>query len=452
MEILNLFLFLLNISNFFIVKSESVILLPLKKDFIKDDSNFEISQLESSKIYTEINVGKPNQSIKLYLNFNYYITYIFTSQANGVYNPSKSLSYCNISKAIYYSSPFEKGFKSNESLFFNTYNKTILEVDNYSFDLVTKIKDDSDLKDGIIGLKLFDNKYRGDPLLNIIIQLKKRHFIESYGWSIKFDKNENGLLSIGAYPHEYDHQNYSTEYFKQILSGWRATGVFWEIEFSNIITGYGNYIESTTKCEMQIETGLIFGTDEYYKLVKKEFFDQKINEAKCYQDTSTSSNYINFKYFYCTDFESVKEFKGIHFKHNDLDKDFFFDYNDLFIKKNNKYYFLIAFRPSTNVNWIIGYPFFKKYEFVFQPDKKLIGTYIAYPKGSINDDDDKNNKKNISIIFLICLVCLLFIVISVLAVFVYKLLKKRLKKKRANELDDNFDYSPPSDDNKIINE
>ena len=191
MEILNLFLFLLNISNFFIVKSEFVILLPLKKDFIKDDSNFEISQLESSKIYTEINVGKPNQSIKLYLNFNYYITYIFTSQANGVYNPSKSLSYYNISKAIYYSSPFEKGFKSNESLFFNTYNKTILEVDNYSFDLVTKIKDDSDLKDGIIGLKLFDNKYRGDPLLNIIIQLKKRHFIESYGWSIKFDKNEN---------------------------------------------------------------------------------------------------------------------------------------------------------------------------------------------------------------------------------------------------------------------
>ena len=450
MEILNLFLLILIIYIFFVVKSESVILLPLKKDIIKDDNNFEISQLESSKIYTEINVGSPNQNIKLYLNFNYYITYIFTSQANGVYNPSNSLTYYNISKVTYYLSPFEKGFRSNESLFFNTYNKTVLEVDNYSFDLVTKLKEKSDLKDGIIGLKLFDNKYRGDPLLNIIIQLKKRHFIESYGWSIKFDKDENGVLGIGAYPHEYDHQNYSTEYFKQILSGWRATGVFWEIEFSNIITGYGNYIESTTRCEMQIETGLIFATDEYYKLVKKEFFDLKINESKCYQDTSKSSNYLDFKYFFCTDYESVKEFKGIHFKHNDLDKDFFFDYNDLFIKKNNKYYFLIAFRPSTNINWIIGFPFFKKYEFVFQPDKKLIGTYIGYPKGSINNDD--NNKKNSSIIFLICLVCVLFIVISVLSFFVYKLLKKRLKKKRANELDDNFDYSPPPDDNKIINE
>ena len=158
---------------------------------------------------------------------------------------------------------------------------------------------------------------------------------------------------------------------------------------------------------------------------------------------------MNFKYFYCTKYESIKEFKGIHFKNNDLDKDFFFDYNDLFIKKNNKYYFLIAFRPSTNVNWIIGYPFFKKYEFVFQPDKKIIGTYISYPKGSMNDN---GNKTNTSVILLICLVCVLFVVISVLSIFLFKLLKKKLKKKRANELDDNFDYSPPVEDNKIIND
>ena len=449
MEFLILYTLILIISNFFLTKSESVITLPLKIDSIEDEKNFDITQLETSKIYTEISVGNPNQKIKLYLSFSFYLTFIFTEQANGAYNPINSNTYRNISKAFYYSSPFEKGFKSNESLFFNTYNNSNLEVENYSFDLITEINKNSYLKGGIIGLKLFDNKYRGDPLYNIIVQLKKRHIIESYGWSIKFDKNGNGVLSIGAYPHEYDHQNYSTEYFKQILSGWRATGVYWEIEFSNIITGYGNYIESTTKCEMQIETGLIFGTDEYYKIVKKEFFEEKMNKSECYEETSTSSVSMNFKYFYCTKYESIKEFKGIHFKNNDLDKDFFFDYNDLFIKKNNKYYFLIAFRPSTNVNWIIGYPFFKKYEFVFQPDKKIIGTYIAYPKVSTNDN---GNKTNTSVILLICLVCVLFVVISVLSIFLFKLLKKKLKKKRANELDDNFDYSPPVEDNKIIND
>ena len=449
MEFLILYTLILIISNFFLTKSESVITLPLKIDSIEDEKNFDITQLETSKIYTEISVGNPNQKIKLYLSFSFYLTFIFTEQANGAYNPINSNTYRNISKAFYYSSPFEKGFKSNESLFFTTYNNSNLEVENYSFDLITEINKNSYLKGGIIGLKLFDNKYRGDPLYNIIVQLKKRHIIESYGWSIKFDKNGNGVLSIGAYPHEYDHQNYSTEYFKQILSGWRATGVYWEIEFSNIITGFGNYIESTTKCEMQIETGLIFGTDEYYKIVKKEFFEEKMNKSECYEETSTSSVSMNFKYFYCTNYESIKEFKGIHFKNNDLDKDFFFDYNDLFIKKNNKYYFLIAFRPSTNVNWIIGYPFFKKYEFVFQPDKKIIGTYIAYPKVSTNDN---GNKTNTSVILLICLVCVLFVVISVLSIFLFKLLKKKLKKKRANELDDNFDYSPPVEDNKIIND
>jgi len=449
MEFLILYTLILIISNFFLTKSESVITLPLKIDSIEDEKNFDITQLETSKIYTEISVGNPNQKIKLYLSFSFYLTFIFTEQANGAYNPINSNTYRNISKAFYYSSPFEKGFKSNESLFFTTYNNSNLEVEDYSFDLITEINKNSYLKGGIIGLKLFDNKYRGDPLYNIIVQLKKRHIIESYGWSIKFDKNGNGVLSIGAYPHEYDHHNYSTEYFKQILSGWRATGVYWEIEFSNIITGYGNYIESTTKCEMQIETGLIFGTDEYYKIVKKEFFEEKMNKSECYEETSKSSVSMNFKYFYCTNYESIKEFKGIHFKNNDLDKDFFFDYNDLFIKKNNKYYFLIAFRPSTNVNWIIGYPFFKKYEFVFQPDKKIIGTYIAYPKVSTNDN---GNKTNTSVILLICLVCVLFVVISVLSIFLFKLLKKKLKKKRANELDDNFDYSPPVEDNKIIND
>ena len=197
---------------------------------------------------------------------------------------------------------------------------------------------------------------------------------------------------------------------------------------------------------MQIETGLIFGTDEYLDLVKKEFFDEKIEKKRCFMETSEKAILMNFKYFYCTNFETVKEFKGIHFKNNNLEKDFFFDYNDLFIKKNNKYYFLIAFRPSSVTNWIIGYPFFKKFEFVFQPEQKLIGTYIDYPK---NKND--GNNINTSMIVLCCVVGLLAIIIFVLGFILYKLLTKKLKKKRANELDDNFDYDTPAEDNKLIN-
>ena len=258
MEFLISFFIILCLSNIIFIKTESIIFLPLKIDSINNEQNFEISNLEKSKIYAEINVGNPYQHVKLYLSFNYYLTFIFGSEANGSYNSLNSLTYKNISKSIYYSSPFEKGFQSNETLYLETYNKSGIEIKDFSFDLITKIKENTDIKEGIIGLKLFDNAYRGDPVRNIIVQLKKRHIIETYGWSIKFNKNGEGVLGIGAYPHEYDFENYKSQYFKQILSGFRTTGVFWEIEFTNIITGNGNYIEKTRRCEMQIETGLIF--------------------------------------------------------------------------------------------------------------------------------------------------------------------------------------------------
>ena len=284
------------LSNIILIKNESIIFLPLKLDDISNKQNFEISDLENSKIYTEINVGNPNQKVKLYLSFNYYITYIFSNEANGSYETLNSLTYENISKSIYYSSPFEKGFQSNETLYLETFNKSVIEIKDFSFDLITKIKENLDIQEGIMGLKLFDNTYRGDPVRNIIVQLKKRHIIETYGWNIKFNKNGEGVLGIGAYPHEYDFNNYKSQYFKQILSGLRTTGIFWEIEFTNIITGNGNYIEKTRKCEMQIETGLIFGTDEYFELVKKEFFDEKISQNKCFLEISKSSIKLNFKY------------------------------------------------------------------------------------------------------------------------------------------------------------
>ena len=451
MEFLILFFLVTIISNIILIKSESVIFLPLKRDETINDGNFDISQLANSKIYTEINIGNPKQKVKIYLSFDYYLTYIFDKEVNGFYNPKASKSYENISKSFYYSTPFENGFISNETIYLETYNNSIKEISDFSFDLITQLKENTNLKGGIMGLKLFDNTYRGDPVRNMIVQLKKRHIIESYGWSIKFKENGEGVLGIGAYPHEYDHINYQVQYFKQIVSGYRTTGLYWIIDFTNIITGYGTYIEKTRKCEMQIETGLIFGSDEYFELVKKEFFDEKISKEECFLDNTSSSGNIYFKYFYCKNYDTIKEFKGIHFKQNDLSKDFFFDYNDLFINKNNKYYFLIAFKPSANTNWIIGYPFFKKFEFVFQPDGKLIGTYFDYPKN--NNNNESNNKgMNASMILLICMVGVLVIIVLILLYLLYKLITKKLKKKRANELDDNFDYTRQKDDNKIINE
>jgi hypothetical protein len=437
-------------------KIKCVIVFPLKISEIQS-SNFDFSNLEYSNVYTEVKVGKPNQIIKLYLSQSYDQSYIFHKDIKGAYNPKDSQTYKNISNINYYFGPFDRGIEANETMTFQNINNTNLEVNDFTFDLVTEIKDSIKIKEGIMGFKLFDNIYRGDSLKNIIVQLKKRHLIETYGWSMKFGKNGEGWLHIGGYPHEYNNKDYKAEYFKHVYSEKRTTGINWEIKFSDIITGEGNYLDKVRNGMMEIETGLIFGSDEYYEIVQKEFFNEKISKKQCFNATSTKTDKLSFKYYYCTDYEAIKSFKGIHFKINDLNKDFFFDYNDLFLKKDNKYYFLIAFRPSTNVYWILGYPFFKKYEFVFEPDKKLIGTYFDYPKDSQSIQDDNEEKDYTAVIILIVVVVVLLIIITLLIFFIYKLILKK-KKARANELDDNFEYKEKQEnqdkennDDKLIN-
>ena len=54
-------------------------------------------------------------------------------------------------------------------------------------------------------------------------------------------------MNLGAYPNEYDKKNYAIKYFKNILSGWRSTRVYWEIEFTNIIIILKNH--KNVKCK-----------------------------------------------------------------------------------------------------------------------------------------------------------------------------------------------------------
>ncbi len=58
---------------------------------------------------------------------------------------------------------------------------------------------------------------------------------------------------------------------------------------------------------------------------------------------------------------------------------------------------------------------------------------------------------NNSMVIMCLVVGVLAIIIFVLGFIIYKLLTKKLKKKRANELDDNFDYATSNEDNKLIN-
>ena len=67
--------------------------------------------------------------------------------------------------------------------------------------------------------------------------------------------------------------------------------------------------------------------------------------------------------------------------------------NNLVLEKKNGYYFLIYFELSNfRSNWRFGFPFFKKYHFVFNHDSKLMG--FKYPDGCSESNNNNAYIKN----------------------------------------------------------
>ena len=80
-------------------------------------------------------------------------------------------------------------------------------------------------------------------------------------------------------------------------------------------------------------------------------------------------------------------------------------------------------------NWILGKPFLKKFHFVFDLDKKLVGYY---------NDDDYSFKFNRNL-FLILIVIFMISFILFLLLFIYKMIKKK-RRVRLNEIEDVYQY------------
>ena len=136
----------------------------------------------------------------------------------------------------------------------------------------------------------------------------------------------------------------------------------------------------------------------------------------------------------------------------ELDFTFELNYKDLFYQnEDGNNYFLIIFNNVDEEEehsefWSFGEPLIKKYNLIFNPDSKQIGIYAK-----LSDFDNKEETFWEKYKWYIILVIALTIILVGLGVMIFlylKVLPKR--KKKANELNDDFDY--PSNENKLINE
>ena len=416
--------------NFFFVLSfiyinltyESYIVYPFKKS-TKENKSYPENLLQNDLEIT-LKIGTPPQSVDLNLRSRIYTFFVTSSQVNlpyKLFNEKESTSLVQISKkeTNFTNMEYSKGLKISESIYIN--NK---ELKGITLMLGTELAYN---ECGALGLRLI-NSHESSNDLSFIYQIKKYANLDSYTFTLKYKNDEEGDLIIGAYPHVYDNK-FNEKNFLYSKAGSNKNGVNWVLNFDIIRYNNKSVNVGSKKSLINIEYGLIQAPFKYKNYFKNNFYgdrcSEKFNERRNVTIVHCSSNF------------DITSFKDLIFELKDIETQFVFTYKDLFIKENNEYIFGIVFDEDVDAKdptWIFGKPFMKKYELVYDLDRKIIGLYKE-------GNESPSEKSKVNVVFIILLV-ILILAVAGLSYFIFFYLKKT-RKSRAFELnDDNFDYVP----------
>ena len=121
-------------------------------------------------------------------------------------------------------------------------------------------------------------------------------------------------------------------------------------------------------------------------------------------------------------------------------KKIFFDYKDLFTETKYKYFFNIIFDKNNKYNIDLGKLFLKKYPINFDFENEVIDIYDNYIEKQNDNKGNQNGNNDNNMTLYIILACILVVITGVLGYFLGKYLNK-IRKKRANELKDDYEYN-----------
>ena len=332
----------------------------------------------------------------------------------------------------------------------NTLNKIYPEIifyfnpRNYS---IAKIKTDfSPFTCFKFGLRLPSENYYSyeDCDINIMGQLYRKKIINSYEWFIEYNQENNAKLIIGVSPYEYDNKKYSFNNSRSIKGVYfPGNYYYWNIEFSQIYFLINEKREffDYRKVSLEPSFNYIKAPLDYFIFINETLFEKLIKENKCFiKDIRKNTNIYSL--YYCENTEEIKKelknkFVDINLLHRFLEKEFVLNYNDLFLEKNNKIYFLIIFDNMIRSNWIFGKPFLKKYFFSFNYDDKTLTFYETKKEEKSEENNNGNNKTFILILVIIVLVAIFAVLGFLLAKFIYNY-KKRIATELLDVDDENI--------------
>ena len=360
------------------------VIIPFTSKISKISNNLSpidfITNLISNELYTNISIGTPPQNLQFILDFNTYHTYIIQEMSKKYerfnYNKSSTFKFVG-KKELFQYAAFILGINSSDLI---TINENATNI-NYTFLHVIKSTKDTKVEfPGVIGLSVVSNWEPFHEEAGIIYQLKKQNIINNYKYTFVYNNNDfNGKIIIGKNIYDnYPSENFMKDYCLvnhqyAYLWGWNYLESYFNSEKLKIENIY-----------LKPELGVIVVSNRMKDIIKQKFFEEKIKEGKCHEIMS------KFSFFYC-DKDIKIDIGNFTFVSRKNQIQFYLDSNDLSLEYNNNIYFLMVFDsniPSLDAHF--GYPFFKKFDVIFEQDSRNVGFYNF----KINNQKDNNNINN----------------------------------------------------------
>jgi len=455
------------------------IALPFKKLTIEYlDEIKSISDFINFEIYTNISMGTPQKNVAHFICMSNKFFCYDKFRLQHTTNPDFD--------------KIQKEIENSLDIFYNIHNSSTFEVVNSTFNFYSDIYHFSDLQKtekiynlsfitydikenynltGIIDINTQENAY-GSYSKYIFKTLKQAGVIDDtyitfmYG---EYDLNYNfnylndnyndilGTLILGEAPHIFAPDKYNEE--DEIKVNGRYILDIKEIKFKS--HSY-NFSEINKFVSLKFTSQFIKGTSQYRNIIESVFFNELIKANICRTDYIEKN--LNEKYYIysCKNDtitrEKLKSFPTLYFEMKDYNLVFLFNYKELFKVHNNTIYFLIYFDGNVYSNWEMGEIFLRKYITSFNYYSKTISFYrtqvdeinkktdIDFPdEEPVEKPKNHEGKTKTLIIIIVGIIAFVFIII---AIVLFVVIRKKLRKKRAFELIDDYDYTPST---KIIN-
>ena len=436
-------------------------ILPIKVEGFIDHTtktnyteNEIIKSLSNIRHTTSLSIGTPKITLPFELSFDSFSLYISSnkiSQNIPTYNPSSSSTFVKYSdeKIINEYQKCSLCLFAKES--FHIYDNNKLEtIPDVYFVLGNELNINSTNISASIGLK--PKKTLTDIVDdNLITQLRKKYSITEFSFRIRYSKTSNknllnnAELIIGAYPHQYLENIYNDTNFKYFyFEDPNLDTNQWQFPTKEINYGLITIINSY-RIQFKLDT-IFTKTSKTFSIIIS-FFEQLIEKDICEILTIN-----DFDYYICNENINITQMKDLIFYpengYNNIN--ITFSPSELFYKfidknGNNKLIYLICFNSNFS-GWELGNIFIKKYQPIFDFDKKIIGFYDQlFPdeEDNFNKKDNNTISKENNIMTLLIIVCLVLgmIIIGGGIGFYFYVKKNNFRTKRANELnDDNYVY------------